>query len=227
MEGAKILALFMAVTFHGFAGQTPNGLSVDNVKERQVHEIDLAHVTITNAITRILRAGHVPGGVVTVTTCGANETYTFAPVGSTLRDALDSVVIADPRYEWYIDEGAINLVPSSKKPALLDVIIKDFKVNHTKTLDKVVRELLSSPEVRSRANELHLTQGAMQIGIAALDRPGSAEVEESNDFTLHVQNLSVRDILNTIARMHGTAVWSYHENLCKGETEFSVGFLVQ
>lgn len=227
MARSKILTIFFAITMSALFGQNPKGLSSDEVKGRQVRGIDFNRVTTVDAVTRILNAAHVPGGVVTVTTCGPNESYTLAPVGSTLRDALDSLVIASPQYKWYIDQGAVNLVPSNTDPTLLDVIMSDFEVDGAKSLENIIDQLLSTPEVKEGITQLRLSQAATQIGIAALKRPGSGGTEEIKGFTFHMQKITVREALNAVSRLHGSAVWSYQEKRCNGENDFSISFLVQ
>ena len=126
MEKPKILNVFIAITISasGLLGQNSQRLPSDDLKGRQIR-MDLHQVTTVNALTSALNAAHVPGGIITRTTCGAEERRDLTPLGPTLRDALDSIVVANPQYRWYLDKDAVNLVPSSDEPTLLDVVIAE------------------------------------------------------------------------------------------------------
>jgi len=46
--------------------------------------------------------------------------------GLSLRDALDAIVRAAPLYRWQLNDGVVNLLPSSGVPALLNIGIAEF-----------------------------------------------------------------------------------------------------
>lgn len=227
MERTKIVTIFIAVAVSASAlvGQDSQRFSSDEIMGRQVRGIELNNVSTVNAATRMLNAAQVPGGVITMTTCGPEERHDFTPLSPTLRDALNSIVIADPQYKWYLDHGTINLIRSSNEPTLLDVVIANFKVEPRKTQDDIVQELLAMPEVKEGVIRLGLSQGFTEIGIRSLARPGFGE-EESKRFALHLQKTTIREVLNAVARAHGSAVWSFQEKRCNGQKEFSISFLV-
>jgi hypothetical protein len=224
MEVTKSLILVIAITTLGYTGQKPKGLSSDELKQRHVRGIDLTNVTATNAFTSILNAAHAPGGVATITACGDAPTHNLTPTGSTLSEALDSIVLAHPQYRWYIDQGVVNLVPSDDVPPLLEVQVGEFEIRPTETIDAMLGKLLMTPEVQHGIAQLQLKR---EIGLASLERPGFKRVEEDDGSTFRYQNLTVRKALNAIARAHGNAVWNYREQRCNAEDKFSIGFLVE
>jgi hypothetical protein len=229
MQKAKFLTVLIAITISisGAVGQDSQGLSADEIKGRPVGGIKLDHVSTINALTRALSSAQVPGGVATITTCVADKSHDLAPLGPALGDALDAIVIADPQYRWYIDQGAVNLVPSNNEPTLLDVVIPDFKVDQAKTIEGIVIKLLAILEVKEGITRLQLTPGSSGGGITSLARPGFVGKEENKGFTLHLQNITLQAALNAVARTHGSAVWSYQEKRCNALKEFSIQFLVQ
>jgi hypothetical protein len=206
-------------------GQNSKQSAPDEIKGRQVRGINLNRVMTMNALTSALSAAHVPGGVATITAC-ESENYDLAPVGSTLGDVLDAIVLANPQSRWFVDDGVVNLVPSSNEPTLLDAKIANFHGNYGKTQDDMLQKLLAMPEVKEAAARLQLSEGSTEIGLSSLARPGFEATEPTKGYPLHLQNATVREILNALARAHGSAVWSYQERRCGGPKEFSIRFLV-
>ena len=223
----KGVTFLIAVTVLGSGSQIPKSLSPEEIQKRQVGEIDLSGVTTINALTRALVAAHVPGGIVTETGCGADESYTLVPSGPTLRDVLDSIVAVNPQYQWSIDRGVVNLIPSNKGPVLLDLRIAELNVKSAKTVDEILVRLFALPVMREEITRLNLSQVSGEIGMRSLGRPGSNQEEESAGLMLYEKNVTLREALNAIAREQGSAVWSYREQHCGGRNEFSIGFTVR
>jgi hypothetical protein len=205
-------------------GQNSKQSALDEIKGRQVRGINLNRVTTMNALTSALSAAHVPGGVATITACEL-ETYNLAPVGSTLGDVLDAIVVANPQSRWFNDDGVVNLVPSSNEPTLLDAKIANFHGNYGKTQDDMLQKLLAMTEVKEAATRLQLSEGFTEIGLRPLSRPGFEPAEEAKGYALHLHNTTLREVLNALVRAHGSAVWSYQERRCGGPKEFSLTFL--
>jgi hypothetical protein len=227
MKPKILAALITIVTFtSGLVGQNSQSLPSQELEARQIKGMDFNHVSTVNALTKTLNAAHVPGGVATAIFCGTEDRHDLTPLGPTVRDALDSIVVANPQYRWFVDRGAVNLMPSAKELSLLDVVIADFKVESSDSQDDIVRRLLAVPEVKHSAKRLQLSRGFTEIGIRPLERPGSNASEVKKGFILHLQNVTLREALNAITRAHGSAVWSYQEKLCDESKEFSLSFLV-
>ncbi len=221
---SKALAL-IALLASALVGQRQNDNSSSNVTERQVKGINLNQVMILNAATSALNAANVPGGIVTISGCGEAEAYNLTPVGQRLRDILDSITIADPRYQWQVDHDLVNLVQSDNEPTLLDIVISDFNVEPNQTEFSIVEGLLNLPEVKTGIVKLRLNRGPREIGLRSLERPGSPKAEDSRGFAIHLRNITVSEALNAAARAHGNGVWRYNERRCNATREFSIQFL--
>jgi hypothetical protein len=217
--------LLYAITLGSVLGQEQKNRG-DELDRPMTSGLSLNRVTVVEALTNVLRVAQVPGGVATVRTCAAEQRYTFMPVGPTLRDALDSIVIANPEYRWYFDQGVVNVLTSSDKPSLLDLTIANFEVDHVKSLDNILAKLLATSELKEGATRLHLRQGFAEIGLRSLERPGSNTNKEDGGLTLHMRSVTLQEILNALAREHVTAVWSYQEERCGAVNSFSINFLV-
>lgn len=123
--------------------------------------------------------------------------------------------------------GVINFTSITSTPTLLDLRISEFKLDGAKTVDEAVDQLLSRREVREQIAQSNLTRRGRQVGIGNLARPSSNQVAAKREINLNSRNITVREVLNEIARKHGSAVWSYHEQECDGQTLFSINFLVE
>jgi hypothetical protein len=171
---------------------------------------------------RALSTAHVPGGVVKIEGC--NAASVLKPWRAhifTLREALDSIVQAEPDYNWSINDGVVNLTPKSEEPALLRTRVSRVKVENARSIYLPLSQLMALPEVRESIAQLGLSQAPLLlIGVGSLkpDEPG---------YTIDCQNVTLKEALNTIVRAHGGAVWRYKETRCNGKSEFSLDFVVE
>ena len=228
MKISRVAYLFVElVLLMSFAvAQDPQSLS-EEVRQRQVADVDLNQVTEVDALSRTLRAADLPGGIATVSTCGEEERFVITPAGPTLGETLDAIVATFPNYRWLVDRGAVNIFPLKNPPVLLDVVIADLKVEDNQTLDDIIREISEKPEVRSVAARFHLSPGFKEVGLSSLERPGSVNSEATNGLALRLHNVTVRQALNAVVRAHGNAIWSYKEKRCNGSDEFVINLVVR
>ncbi len=203
----------------GQTTQITSKTSQSLVQGSQSPETDSYHVTTREAFWNALIAARVPGGIVWKRNCGNVEVKgQRVPSRSSLRAALNRIVQADPQYAWYLENGAINLLPTNGEPNLLKVRIREFRIEKVPNVNLALERLLALPEVTKTAAELRLNQG---LKLGGLSSPGRDHVT----LRVHRKNVTLREALNAIARAHGHAVWQYSEWLCDGKTEFSIEFL--
>lgn len=139
----------------------------------------------------------------------------FKPSSLSVRDILNSIVSADPRYKWNLENGVINLLPAVGNPSLLDTRLAEFKKENAMT-ESLFKSLENMPEVRQRATEL-----GMDGPLPRLFRFGSVDTRK---FTVHCQNCSVRDVLNEIVRQNGSS-WMYREYINKGKKTYRFWYI--
>lgn len=82
----------------------------------------------------------MPGGIVTAVFCEAEYSHDLTPLGPTLRDVLDSIVVADPQYKWDLEQGVVNFGPIKNEPMLLDVVIANFHFEGNKPVDDILQD---------------------------------------------------------------------------------------
>lgn len=216
--------LIAALLIH--ASQSSKDEADQKILERQV-VTNLDRVTTTSALTSVLDAAGVPGGIEVVTRCEEPIRHYLAPAGSSLRDMLESIVAADPQYRWQVEEGVVNLVYQKDNPAFLDQRVAKFEVAQ-RTVNGAVNQLLAIPEVQRREAELNLGSRLFRGGgIGYFDPSGNTVKKEDKTFSVSCENVTVREALNAIVRAHGRAMWVYKQGNCTGSSWYSIGLLFQ
>lgn len=218
-----MLGLF-ALSISAESGQTSKSSPSEEILKRKA--VTRSNERTTNALTTALSTAGVPGGIATVTGCGEDVRYGFPSPGATLRDALNAIVATNPEYAWRLENGLINVFPRSGDPLFLALRISQLKVSEARSLDEALSEILALPEVQGRVVQLHMSEGYRRIGMSDLRRPGSAPINERR-YSISLRNVTLREALNAIARLHGRAVWEYRERHCNDKTEFQIQLLVR
>jgi hypothetical protein len=110
----------------------------------------------------------------------------------TLRSALARIIKKQPQYEWHISDGVLMLAPRimNKYGPL------DRHVAHYKT------------ESNYLASVIIAMADLAGVEYASVMRASSASADEST-VSLDVRDASVRFILNSAVRAHGSAMWTF------------------
>lgn len=200
----------------GQSRQVTNSVS-DDVLKRQVPGTDSEYLTTVDAFSLILNYTGVPGGIVKIASC-KQETMK-QPVkmqGLVLREVLNAIVEADPRYHWQYENGVVNLLPTEGEPTLLKTPITQFDVNDVASAEFAADKLLALPEIQKKMQELHLSHGLKLLVTPSNPKPST--------FSVHCKNASLREALNAIARAQGRAIWDYVEIHCDQRNEVVIRF---
>lgn len=214
-----LIGALVSVGF-GQADQSSKPSLPDNVLERQVLGDDLEYLSTKHALHRALARARVAGGTVSITDCEEEPlTQRWLPAGSQLKVILNSIVMADPKYRWVVDNNTINLIPKEGEPDMLKTSIKEFHLNNPTDLDTALDQLLALPEVKQNKTKL-----GFGTGVQLFVRPST---KNEPKITLHCENVTLREALNAIAGAYGQAVWAYHERTCGGKRLFFVDFVVR
>ncbi|HYG82203.1 MAG TPA: hypothetical protein VD861_17515 [Pyrinomonadaceae bacterium] len=132
-----------------------------------------------------------------------------------VRDVLNSIVAADRRYKWSVEDGVVVLQPAAGRPPLLDVRLAEFREKGTSAELFGALELM--PEVSRRATELGFSGGKWAAGGFGLGFfTGIREIT--------CRNCTVLEVLNEIARQSGSS-WMYREISYDGEKYFHFSYL--
>lgn len=188
--------------------------------DRQAKGANLDNVAPGQAAVNALLDADVPGGVARVSGCDEAVIDRLRPRDHSLRGVLESVVFADPRYTWEIKDDVINVIPRIGLPAFLSVRISKFDLAEVESPQDALSQLLAIPEVRQA--QLSLGSRAVQGG-AHIFCPG-CPAKEKKTFSVSLNDVTVRESLNAIARAYGNAVWSFRQSQCGGRKSYSLDF---
>jgi len=168
----------------------------------------------------MLGAG-VPGGEARVEGCAEVPKKSIRILGPTLREVLDSITTADPRYRWEVHEGVVNLAPAGGLPALLRVRIDVFDSKDAASTQTAEAYLFGLPEVRKGAAKLGLTQ-VFAGGALYSVPPGHSPPEKP--LSVLLKNVTIQGALNALVRLNKRGVWIYRERRCGTPNTFDFHF---
>ncbi len=176
--------------------------SKTDVLSQNVPHLVLTNVSVEKVLTELTTKYAVPIGleVAWEDTSHASDKITINIEQGTVRDVLNALVKSDARYRWEQIDGIINVFPKLEQTGILDVVVHDFKINGIISTSVVRQAITDSPEVKSKLDTLgiHLLN-PVQLSI------GVREVKRS--FSINLQNVTVRSILNQIAKSGNTNYW--------------------
>lgn len=218
---AAALAAAAAVTYAQRQLPTP-----EEAREimRQRRERTRGTVTPREALLGVLRSRGAPGGLALLPQCGEEERLAV-PGGATLPELLDSLVAAVPQYKWQSEHGIVNIIPAGGVPPLLDVRVAHFRAARVKTPDEALGHLLETPEVREAMSRPDVGWRLLRGKFSSYS-PNAEGSEAAKSFSVSLDNLTVREALNAIARAHGRAMWTFRGNNCGRANFFELDFSV-
>lgn len=188
---------------------------VDQMLERSLPGNEVDYFATTDAFHMSLGDVGMAGGSVRILDCNGDYfKQVWSPLNKTLRRALDTLVENDPRYRWQVADGVINLLPAAGEPALLQTRIKEFRAENISLAIDTINPLLKLPEVEKAMDDLHLKHGVSVYITSPSPKP----------FSVKCENVTLRQVLNAIARAEGRAVWDYVETHCYQQNEVIIRF---
>jgi hypothetical protein len=160
----------------------------------------------------ILRA-RLPGGAAAVVGCQDDLKRHWNPQGESLAQVLNEMTAVDKSYRWEVQDGAINLLPTTGEPSLLKTQVGEFNIETTSSL-KALTPLQVRPEVAKAMQDIGLQHGIVIISYSPRLTP----------FSVRFKGGTLRQALNAIAVAHGTDVWDYQEIRCGERKEVIIRF---
>lgn len=225
--------LAMCAFLPDFAGPTQNAPVKEPPPEGKEHALgrivgpfDPGDVSSPQAARVLLAGARLPGGIVELEGCKPKlrEARTCQP--ASVRQVLDTIVKADPGYKWSLQDDVINVLPSEGIPLLLSVRVAEFNSKDADNPSWALSNLLQLTEVVEAERRLGLDRGPthIEMGMSSAAKEGGPALPKRAPLNVHMENASVRDVLNTIARVSGHGIWHYRERFCKGERSYRIGF---
>lgn len=176
---------------------------IDKVLKRTVHGLAATDEPIDQILGGLAKDFNVPIGlekVASAISCSSADVKISLKIeGGTVRDVLDAVVQADPRYRWEEAGGVINVLPKEEKSLVLETPVSSFQIDEATWTDtrQVIREL---PEIKSKLKENGLTERS------AILVTGSGD-NNLPRFSFKLRNTTLRGILNEILKVKGYSFW--------------------
>jgi hypothetical protein len=118
----------------------------------------------------------------------------------TIRDVLNAITRADPRYEWVEADGVINVFPKQQKNSLLETTVDEFQVNQERA-DFAVDALMKLPEVKAKLEKM----GLRFRNVISLP----AGVPNSFPHPFSIYKATVRQVLNRLMKESDSYYWSF------------------
>jgi len=196
------LAIWLLLTYL----QTSSGQNLkDNLLDRPVQQLEIKEKDVHSILLKIAYEYDVPIGLEEALTGSelSNKAIRINIHNGNLRDVLDELTAQDPRYEWKLVDGVINVFPKAYRDELLKDILETQvqNLNIKPRTDKLhIRGAITDlPEVKSKLEMANVIP--MNIGFTSVDF-----APPSREFSLNVERIKVRDILNQILK---TSRWRY------------------
>jgi hypothetical protein len=192
----------------------------------QAVHVNLDRVSTPDAVSQTLLDAGVPGGITALHYCGGFPMRSLKPSSNSVRGILDAVVSTDPSYVWRLDDGAVNVIPRYTKIHFLETRVSRLELKEVKTPDEALNILMQQPEVQRQAkNELGLR---LVEGFAyAFLTNATVDSQRENTLSMELNNTTVAEALNAIAKAYRNAVWVLVKNECNngGRKSFSIKFI--
>jgi hypothetical protein len=113
-----------------------------------------------------------------------------------LADVMNAIVKSVPRYQWREKGNVVEVSPVAGGSSLLDTNIATFQVTDADAKD-AINQLLMLPEVQANIRSMNLAW--MEV---STERRGKK-------FSMSLENVSMREALNMIAKESGTRFWIF------------------
>lgn len=195
-----VMAMANGVGGAGHAASDSTTASLD-----QMINIDLVDATFLLALNK-LTDYRVPIGFEQAMDSRDNLNRHIYLQSGTLKTVLDSLVAQEPRYQWKLRDGVINITPVAGRDQFLmkflETKVAQFEPSKGTTDKFRLRDaVLALPEVR----ELLEANG---VTVKPYDYPYRRSIYSDDNVNLTITDTDVRGILNNIARRTEHKIWS-------------------
>lgn len=174
-------------------------------------------INIVDATVHGFVNAQVPGGVVRIIDCNGREAQVSGKDSRSIQDLLNLLVLKAPEYRWKLDDGVINLMPNTGFPVPLDIRLPNFKMENGTALE-AMNELVDRPDLKREFAARGLFRG--------LELTGGGFPISKKRISLDLKDATLLEVLNSIVRADGRAVWGYTLIPCQGWNQYQLKLLV-
>jgi len=195
-----LLAVF-ASTFYPLPSQSMIQSS-EQPLSRKVNSFQLADSSLSIALQRLAKTSHLLVGFDSLPETDTQPASTFSVnvQDGTVREVLDALTNSDPRYIWTTSGQMIDVHPAKGRDTLSQIVIRHFKVDLV-TRDQALEALVRSPEIQAELRQKRIKRREFN------SFPGDLAAENLPRFSLDLRDLTMREILNAIAKASDSTFW--------------------
>ena len=209
MEINKIISGFIVLVL--LICSSYSSAEEENILDKNIDFFEVKNGTMGNALRELSYTGNVQYGFEYLSdeTLMSNEseqkvTFSITLKNVDVREILNVLIEADSRYYWEEDNNIINVMPVAIKNNAAYVLNRKV-ANYTiinKTKSQAIGHFLHIPELSSNVTNVSIMFFGKQLGSTAFPK---------RTLNINIQNVSAREILNTITRGLGSNYcWSFH-----------------
>lgn len=202
---ASTMLAAVALCVLALAAPSGFGRSKDEaLLNRRVRNVRLERANLPVALAAFADEYLIPAGAEYTAGGWEGPRVSVAVREGTVRDVLDALTAQDPRYEWRVYDGVVNVVPKAGRDELLEAVLSTevsrFTVEPGTSVSDIKANIVALPEVKAKLDRAKVV---VRLG----ELRGGEFSPPAPDFALRVSNASVRDILNQIVRTSEVKYW--------------------
>jgi hypothetical protein len=225
-RGFEGLAVVFAFTLaSSAAAQVPVTPQQADVLQRPVELLGLDG-TGSDAVTGFLVQAQVPGGIILIyDECAQPRLEHFSFPRGTLQQGLDYISTTEVSWRWTYKDGVVLAAHGDADKTILNTVIRAVDISSRDALSFAAQKLFLTPEVQAAVSKAGLEEMVPPIGFSAMQPSGKHSQQESTaSQQKHLQNITLEKALNSLAEMHGSAVWRYEQFKCGAKSSYRVGW---
>jgi hypothetical protein len=117
----------------------------------------------------------------------------------TVRDVLDAFIKENPRYRWELVNGIINVLPRESQDSILEIMVHNFNLSNM-NVDELSLAIADLPEISAKLNKMKVSPAKVLVD--------TGEPKETPRFSITLQDLTLREILNELLRKGHSNYWA-------------------
>lgn len=206
------LVLVLAIGFRTSADS-------DNILKKRL-SIGSQTSTPVNYLALLLRESGAWGGIEDYESgCSGEPESQMPALDDTLGEGLVRIHQLEKSLKWQIIGDGLLVVKGSPAHSILDTKIAHFTFNVYDPPDKITSALLSSDPVASSIARQGFSVGSPELGFA------QPRAESEKQVTL--SGVTVRQVLNSVAKSSHPRVWLFKQQICGGHKEITINWVVK
>lgn len=196
------------------AGDATGQDSAAGLLDRPVSDFRIEDGSVGWVLSNAARRFEVPVGFEGARDPDAGPQVSVDIRGGTLRDVLDAVVRQDPRYEWRVVDGVINVFPKAGRDELLVSLlatpVREFSIAEGTGRKVIQMRITDLPEIKAKLEAAHVTPTYFVVSNLDVNPVGAK-------FSLTMTDTTVRGLLNRIVRDSTAKFWVLRRDGVNGE----------